>query len=81
MSCLAVVQRIFLTQGLNPGLLHCRQILYLLSHQGSFVLILHRYYYYYYLRSFIVSSKKWYEFEVKHVKEKEFFFGGEAIMR
>ena len=30
-------QRIFLTQGLNPGvlcLLHCRQILYPLSHQG-----------------------------------------------
>ena len=27
--------RIFLTQGLNPGLPHCRQILYRLSHQGS----------------------------------------------
>ena len=26
---------IFLTQGLNPGLLYCRQILYHLSHQGS----------------------------------------------
>ena len=26
---------IFLTQGLNPGLLHCRQTLYCLSHQGS----------------------------------------------
>ena len=25
----------FQTQGLNPGLLHCRQILYCLSHQGS----------------------------------------------
>ena len=25
---------IFLTQGLNPGLLHCRQTLYLRSHQG-----------------------------------------------
>ena len=25
----------FLTQGLNPGLLHCRQILYHLSHQGE----------------------------------------------
>ena len=29
------LQEIFLTQGLNPGLLHCRQILYYLSHQGS----------------------------------------------
>ena len=28
-------QRIFPTQGLNPGLLCCRQILYQLSHQGS----------------------------------------------
>ena len=26
-------QGIFLIQGLNPGLLHCRQILYHLSHQ------------------------------------------------
>ena len=26
---------IFPTQGLNPGLLHCRQILYQLSYQGS----------------------------------------------
>ena len=27
--------QIFPTQGSNPGLLHCRQILYHLSHQGS----------------------------------------------
>ena len=27
--------RIFPTQGSNPGLLHCRQILYHLSHQGN----------------------------------------------
>ena len=29
------LQGIFSTLGLNPGLLHCRQILYHLSHQGS----------------------------------------------
>ena len=29
------LQGIFQTQGLNLGLLHCRQILYHLSHQGS----------------------------------------------
>ena len=29
------LQRIFLTQGSNPGILGCRQILYCLSHQGS----------------------------------------------
>ena len=31
----ALLQRIFPNQGLKPGLLHCRQILYCLSHQGS----------------------------------------------
>ena len=31
----SLLQGIFLTQGLNPGLLHCKQILYHLSHQGS----------------------------------------------
>ena len=35
MGCHALLQRIFLTQGLNPGLPHCRQILCYLSHQGS----------------------------------------------
>ena len=32
---LSLLQRIFPTQGLNPGLPHCRQILYQLSHKGS----------------------------------------------
>jgi len=32
---LSLLQRIFLTQQSNQGLLHCRQILYQLSHQGS----------------------------------------------
>ena len=34
-GCHALLQGIFPIQGLNPGLLHCRQILYHLSHQGS----------------------------------------------
>ena len=34
-GCHALFQGIFPTQGLNPSLLLCRQILYLLSHQGS----------------------------------------------
>ena len=37
----SLLQRIFPTQGLNPGLLHCRQILYCLSHQGSPYVIIH----------------------------------------
>ena len=32
---LSLLQGIFPTQGLNSGLLHCRQILYQLSHKGS----------------------------------------------
>ena len=31
---LFLLQGIFPTQGLNPGVLHCRRILYRLSHQG-----------------------------------------------
>ena len=34
-GCHALLQGIFPTQGWNPGLPHCRQILYRLSHQGS----------------------------------------------
>ena len=35
-GCHFLLQEIFLTQGLNQGLPHCRQTLYRLSHQGSF---------------------------------------------
>ena len=35
MGSLSLLQGIFPTQGLSPGLLHCRQILYQLSHKGS----------------------------------------------
>ena len=34
-GCHALLQGIFPTQGSNPGLPYCRQILYSLSHQGS----------------------------------------------
>ena len=34
-GCHFLLQGTFLTQGLNPGLPHCRQTLYHLSHQGS----------------------------------------------
>ena len=33
----SLFQGIFLTQGLNLGRLHCRSILYCLSHQGIFI--------------------------------------------
>ena len=35
MGCRFLLQGIFLTQGSNPGLLHCRQTLYRLSYQES----------------------------------------------
>ena len=37
-GCHFLLQGIFLTQGSNPGLLLCRQILYRFSHQGSLTL-------------------------------------------
>ena len=35
MGSLSLLQGMFPTQGSNPGLLYCRQILYQLSHKGS----------------------------------------------
>ena len=37
---LSLLQRIFPTQGSNPGLPHCRGILYQLGHQGSLNVLL-----------------------------------------
>ena len=34
-GCHSLLQGTFLTQGSSPGLLHCRHVLYSLSHQGS----------------------------------------------
>ena len=41
MSGLSLLQGIFPTQGSNPGLLHCRQILYQLSYQGTGLVYIH----------------------------------------
>ena len=38
-DCCALLQGIFLTQGLNSGLPHCRQIFYHLSHQGIYTTV------------------------------------------
>ena len=40
LGCHALLQGIFLIQGLNPGLLHCRWILYHLSHGSSLSMLL-----------------------------------------
>ena len=39
LGCHGLLQEIFPTQESNPGLLHCRCILYQLSYQGSQVVI------------------------------------------
>ena len=39
LGSISLLQGIFPTQGSNPGLLHCRQILYQLSHQGNLLYI------------------------------------------
>ena len=41
---LSLLQQIFLTQGLKWGLLHCRWILYQLSHEGSLTYLLRNLY-------------------------------------
>ena len=41
MSSLSLLQGIFLTKGSNPDFLHCRWILYHLSHQGSSLLLVY----------------------------------------
>ena len=38
-SSLSFLQGIFPTQGSNPGFLHCRRILYQLSHKGSLLIL------------------------------------------
>ena len=38
-GCQALLQGFFPAQGLNPGLPHCRQILYYLSHQNIYTLL------------------------------------------
>ena len=58
-GCHSLLQGIFPIQGSNPRLLHCRQILYCLSHQGSLVFpeII-----YFYLRAWYMI--KWSEVKV-----------------
>ena len=52
-DCYALLQRIFPTQGSNPGLLHCRWILYWLRHEGSPNII--------WPPLYVGSKKKWYK--------------------
>ena len=55
---LSLLQGIFTTQGLNPGLLHFRQILYQLSHKEVQVWVKHaKYAYYYYQQTWRTGGR------------------------
>ena len=54
MGCHFLLQGIFPTQGLNPGLLHCRQTLHHLSHQEAKLMLVNDSLVYF--ASFIYSS-------------------------
>ena len=57
----SLLQEIFPTQGSNLGPLHCRQIPYCLSHQGS-----------YFLQSFLGWLQAWGDFWISHASGKLF---------
>ena len=61
MGCHFLLQGIFMTQGLNLGLLHCRWILYSLSHQG-----IPRYIYTYFIYIYIYTHKSTYLYLIKY---------------
>ena len=54
-GCHFLFWEIFPTQGLNPGLLHCTQMLYRLSHQGSLTLNF-KYFSHFILKNYSKSS-------------------------
>ena len=71
-GCHFLLQGIFPTQGLNPGLLHCRQILYHLSHKGSPPLMGRTIKWESNLRRNCFGQGNW-EFHFSYVKFKLFF--------
>ena len=63
-GCHFLLQGLFPTQGLNPGLQHCRQILYRLSYEGS-PTFLHTFVFY------LIASENWYSTkEIIRIKAK-----------
>ena len=64
-------QQIFPIQGLNPCLLHCRWILYQLSHQGSQQHIYCALYFYYYINSTQIMGHQILEDENAWLRESQ----------
>ena len=61
-GCHFLLQGIFLTQGSNRSLLHCRQTLYHLSHQGSPAI-------------YLISLDLWFHYLQKVDDDKSYFTG------
>ena len=68
MGSLSLLQRIFLTQESNWGLLHCRWILYQLSYEGLLFIIKYNNIYLNYLN--IITNKIYYLFFLPITKSK-----------
>ena len=60
-GCHFLLQGIFLTQESNPGLTHCRQTPYLLSHQGSPTCYIYYNTYIYILPCLVITSESTYD--------------------
>ena len=70
-DCHALLQGIFPTQGLNPGLLHCRWIPYHLSHNGS--TYTNNVYVIQMMNTYVCTGAKWLFTIWRHIEE--YFIG------
>ena len=73
-GCHPLLQGIFLTQGSNPGLLHCRQTLYHPSHQGESIRILFK------MTMLCLSTYlRHYEFLIGHNETESLIWGQQSF--
>ena len=66
-DCHFLLQRIFSSQGSSPCLLHCRQILYCLSHQGKINWGIFKFWVYF--SKFDANQAKWEVVRMLHIQE------------
>ena len=69
-GCHSLLQGIFPTHGSNSRLRHCGQILYCLSHQGSWTLV----HFCIYIICHLLSPKVWFHFFIPEPWASSFFF-------
>ena len=78
-GCHFLLQEIFPTQGLNPCLLHCRQILYLLSHREVHLKNVNNYARFTYNREPLKTSHMYMQTLCKLVSQRTNVISAEAI--